>query len=144
LTVKPRNTFVTGFVTAVLLWLAWWLYSNGRFQGGHAEDSPSARFTVSLMAPLEPTDGGTYVVSLTDKATGKLLRTHAIRLNSGEKTKAIRELPVSMKWDATESHVDVAIDGAFLIRLAVPTPTSSTESRTNQAMEQDRDSVLRS
>lgn len=93
------------------------------------------------MAPMKPTDRGAYVVTLTEKATGKLLRTITIRLDSGEKTKTIRGLPVSMKWDATESIVDVTIDGEFLTRIAVPAMTSSAEMRTNKAIHPSRRSA---
>ena len=87
---------------------------------------------------MNPTDRGAYVVTLTDKATGKRLRTITIRLDSGEKTKAIRGLPVSMKWDATESIVDVTIGGEFLIRVAVPAMPSSAVMRTNNAIHPSR------
>ncbi len=110
MTLRPRNTFLTGFLTAVVICLAWWLFSNWRFQGGHVEDSPSGRYTLWVMGPMEPEAGGTYVLTLSEKTTGKLLRTNAVRFNSGEMTKSIRGLPVLIQWDATETTVDVTID----------------------------------
>ena len=138
---NPRNTFITGFLTAVVLWSAWWLYSNWRFQGGHFEDAPSGRYTLMVMAPMEPTSGGTYVVTLTEKATGRLLRRNTIRINSAEWTKTIRGQLVLMRWDATETTVDVTIDGELLIRIAVPATPSNAEMRTNNAMHPSRGSA---
>jgi hypothetical protein len=87
-----------------------------------------------VMAPMQPKSGGTYVVTLTEKNSGRLLRTNTIRLDSRQKTKSIRGLQVSMGWDATESTADVTIDGEFLVRVAVPTETQSGKPRTNNAM----------
>jgi hypothetical protein len=75
---------------------------------------------------LEPAARGAYVVTLSEKATRRLLRTNTIRLDSGEKTKSIRGLPVVINWDATETSVDVTLDGEFLIRVAVPAIASNT------------------
>jgi hypothetical protein len=141
LSLRPRNTFVTGFLTALVLWVGWWLYTNAQIQGVHVEDSPSGRYTLMVMAPMNPTSRGTYVVTLTEKASGRILRTNSIRLDSGQKTKSIRGLPVSMDWNATESAADVTIDGEFLIRISVPTSGVSGETRTNNAMHPSRGSA---
>ncbi len=94
-----------------------------------------------VMAPMEPTHGGTYLLTLTEKTTGKVLRETTIKLNSRETTKAIRGRPVLMKWDASETTIDVTIDGEFLIRVAVPTETQDGETRTNNAMHPSRRSA---
>ncbi|MDZ4851659.1 MAG: hypothetical protein SGI77_20420 [Pirellulaceae bacterium] len=74
-----------------------------------------------IFAPIDETFGGTYVVTLKDKSTGSTLRYAAVKLNSKEKTRSLRGLPVSMIWDASESYSDIIIDGEFLIRMSVPT-----------------------
>lgn len=121
-----------------MLWVAYWLYTNARFQGTHVEDSPSGRYTLMVMAPMEPTTRGTCVVTLTEKATGQLLRTNTIRLDSGQRTRSIRGLPVSMNWDATESTADVTIGGEFLVRISVPPTDDHGAMRTNEAMHPSR------
>jgi hypothetical protein len=123
LAILKRNTFVTGFLTAALLWLAWWMFVSFRFQGGHIEDSPSAKYSLMASAPMSETVGGTYTVTLKDKTTGKTLRSATVKLNANEKTRSLRGLPISMSWDAQESYSDITIDGVFLIRLSVPSPT---------------------
>jgi hypothetical protein len=123
MSLKPGNNFVTGLLTALLLWSALWLYANGRFQGGHVEDSPSGKYSLMIFAPIDETVGGTYRVTLKDKATGGTLRSATVKLNSNEKTRSLRGLPVSMSWDAPESYSDITIDGVFLIRLSVPSST---------------------
>lgn len=120
LVTSKRNTFVIGFLTAALLWLAWWMFVTFRFQGGHIEDSPSGKYSLMVFAPMKETVGGTYTVTLKDKATGNTLRTATVKLNANEKTRSLRGLPVSMSWDVAESYSDITIDGVFLIRLSVP------------------------
>lgn len=102
---------------------------NSGLQAGHLEDSPSGRFTLMIEAPLVPTPGGAYVVTLTDKATGQLLRINSIQLDSEQKTKSIRGLPVSMVWDATESTADIIIDGEFLVRISTPVTSGPMETK---------------
>jgi hypothetical protein len=123
LATSKLNTFVTGFLSAALLWLVWWMCVNFRFQGGHIEDSPSAKYSLMVFAPMDETVGGTYTVTLKDKTTGSTLRTATVKLNANEKTRSLRGLPISMSWDAAESYSDITIDGVFLIRLSVPSPT---------------------
>ena len=76
-----------------------------------------------IFAPMRETVAGAYVVTLVDKSTGSTLRSATIKLNSKEKTRTLRGLPVSMTWDASESYSDIIIDGVFLIRMSVPTNT---------------------
>ncbi len=120
LVVLKRNSFATGFLTAVVLGLAWWLFVNLYAQGGHIEDSPSGKYCLMIFAPMDDTVGGTYTVTLTDRLTGNTLRTATVKLNSNEETKSLRGLPVSMIWDPSESYADIIVDGAFLIRISVP------------------------
>jgi hypothetical protein len=115
-----RKTFATGFLTAAVLGLAWWLFASYHGVGGHIEDSPSGRYSLMIMAPMKPTLGGTYVITLRNKATGRTLRSATVKLSSEEETKALRGLPVSMNWDSSESYVDMDIAGDFLIRMSVP------------------------
>ena len=96
------------------------MFVNFRFQGGHIEDSPSGKYSLMVFAPLDESVAGTYIVTLTGKATGNALRSATIKLNSKEKTKSLRGLPVSMNWDSLESYSDIIIDGEFLIRVSVP------------------------
>lgn len=99
------------------------MFVTFRFQGGHIEDSPSAKYTLMVFAPMDETVGGTYIVTLKDKTTGNTLRSATVKLNSDEKTRSLHGLPISMSWDASESYADVTIDGDFLIRLSVPSST---------------------
>ncbi len=73
-----------------------------------------------IFAPMDDTVAGTYVVTLTEKATGNTLRSATVKLNSREKTRSLRGLPVLMNWDPSESYTDIIIDGDFLIRVTVP------------------------
>lgn len=88
--------------------------------GGHVEDSPSGKYTLTIFAPTDETFAGTYVVTLIDKATGNTLRSTTVELNSKERTKSLRGCPISMIWDATESTADITIDGNFLVRISTP------------------------
>ena len=115
-----RNSFATGFLTAVVLGLAWWLFVNLHAQGGHIEDSPSGKYSLMIFAPMNETVGGTYIVTLKDRSTGNTLRSATVKLNSNDETKSLRGVPVSMIWDPSESYSDIIIDGAFLIRVSVP------------------------
>lgn len=121
LSLLKRNSFITGVLTAVAGWLAWWTITNFRIVVGHVEDSPSGKYALMIMAPMEQTFGGSYVVTLRDKVTSQVLRTVRVTLNSKELTKSLRGLPVSMIWDASESCADVSVDGDFLLRMSVPT-----------------------
>jgi len=73
-----------------------------------------------VFAPMDETVGGTYVVKLVDKSTGSTLRSATIKLNSKEKTRSLRGLPVSMNWDTFESYSDIVIDGELLMRMYMP------------------------
>ena len=97
------------------------MFANFRFQGGHIEDSPSGKYSLMIFAPMRETVAGAYVVTLVDKSTSSTLRSATIKLNSKEKTRSLRGLPISMNWDAAESYSDIVIDGELLIRTSVPT-----------------------
>jgi hypothetical protein len=115
-----RNTFATGFLTAAVLGLAWLLFASFQFDGGHIEDSPSGKYSLSIVAPMKPTLEGTYVITLRNKATGRAVRSATVKLNADERTKALRGVPVSMNWESSETYADINIDGDFLIRMSVP------------------------
>ena len=119
-----RNSFAAGFLAAALLWLSLWMFANLHFRGGHVEDSPSGRYRLMIFAPMKETFRGTYAVTLKEKPTGKPVRSATVKLNSKEKTRSLRRLPVSMIWDASESYCDIIIDGSFLIRISVAAITS--------------------
>lgn len=117
-----RNTFAVGFLTAAAIWLVWFVVVNFRFQGVHVEDSPTGRYTLWMMSPMEPTVAGTYDITLRDRQAETTLRQVTVKLNRKEKTKSLRGLPVTMNWDGTESYVDISVDGTFLVRISVPPP----------------------
>ena len=93
---------------------------NLRFHGGHIEDSPSGKYSLSIWAPMDPAVAGTYSIMLRENKTGRTLRSATVKLNSKEKTKSLRGLPVSMTWDSLETYADIGVDGDFLMRISVP------------------------
>lgn len=118
--ILKRYSFVTGFLTAVVLGLAWSGVANFALMGGHTQDSPSGKYSLSIMAPMTPTVGGTYSMTLINNTTGKVIRTAKVTLNSAEKTQPLRDRSVLMNWDATETRVDIVIDGESLTQIVVP------------------------
>lgn len=115
-----RNSFLTGFLVACLLWISGLIITDFHFLGGHTEDSPSGKYNLSISAPMEKTSGGTYEIELINKATGQTLRYLNIQLGSREKTKTLRGIPITMVWNKEETLVDIIIDGEFLARVSVP------------------------
>ena len=69
---------------------------------------------------MNETVAGAYVITLSDKITGRVLRTATVKLNSNEKTRPLRGIPITMIWDSSESYSDIMLDGDFLIRVSVP------------------------
>ncbi|MBD3676223.1 MAG: hypothetical protein HUJ26_22155 [Planctomycetaceae bacterium] len=115
-----RNSFLTGFLVACLLWISGLIITDFHFLGGRVGDSPSGKYHLSITAPLEETTGGTYEIELINNATGQTLRSMSIQLSTEEKTISLRGQPVSFEWDEEETSVGIILDGEFLTRLSVP------------------------
>lgn len=115
-----RNSFAAGFLTAAVSVIACVALNNIQFQGGHVEDSPTGKYALTIMAPVSPTIAGTYKILLIENATGNTIRAVEIQLNSKERTKPLRGLPVTTVWDAAESSVDIMVDGTFLVGISMP------------------------
>lgn len=115
-----RDSFAAGFASAVVLGAAVWAYFNWSLQGGHIDDSPSGRYTVNILSPMEPAAGGTYVVWLRDKTSSEILRTTSVKLNASESTLPLRGEQVSIQWNAAETFADISIREKFLVRISAP------------------------
>lgn len=121
--VPKGNSFLTGFVTAILivaLAYAWWNFRFTGFTGGHSADSPNGAYSLYITAPLSPQRGGTYSVELIQKSNENVLRRVAVGLSESESTASIRENGTSIVWDANSSYADISIDGNDSIRVWVP------------------------
>ena len=115
------NSFLTGFVFAILvvaLTYVWWIV---RFTGGHSVDSPNGAYSLYVTAPLNPLQGGTYTVELIQNSNESVLRRITVDLSEFESTPAVREnSSASIVWDANSSYADISIDGNASIRIWVP------------------------
>lgn len=129
---RPKNNFITGFLSALLLGLVWIWYSFAYFRGGHIENSPSGRYSLSIDGPLNSSSfGGTYEIELRDTRTERVLRTYTIQLDPNERLMPLRATNVTIQWDAAETTADITVDGEFLIRVAVAKPVTDLNNTTN-------------
>jgi len=114
------NSFLTGFVTAILivaLACAWW---NAGLMGGRHADSPDGAYLLHVTAPINPQRSGTYTVVLIQESNEDVLRRVTVDLSESESTPLVRDNGASIVWDANSRYVDVTIDGDDSIRVWVP------------------------
>lgn len=116
----PTRSFASGFATATALAALIWIYQGLQFWGGYVEDSPSGRFSVRVFGPQQPSEGGTYVVEVHEKATGDLLRRVELTVRDNEKTVTLRGGHADTEWNSAETEVDVTVDGGMLVSVALP------------------------
>ncbi len=118
--IENRRSFTAGFICALVLTFAIWAYFNLSPHGGHVEDSPSGKYTISITSPMEPVAGGTYTVHLLEKPENKVLRKFTLQLNSTDSTLPLRGEQVSIQWNAEETFADISVRDEFLLRVSLP------------------------
>jgi hypothetical protein len=90
------------------------------FDGGQSVDSPSGRYSLSILAPLSPRHGGTYRLRLTSNPDVVEIRKIAMTLPITELNVALREEKASVAWNDAETFVDFLVEGKPLIRIWIP------------------------
>jgi hypothetical protein len=120
LKLPKRNSFVVGFVTALVLWGAGYLWSQMEWSGGLHSKSPTGSHEVVVMGPLSPASGGSYTVELIESRTSAVLRHLVITVPRTEETVALREGGGAIVWDAVGKSADVTAGGSYLVRVYVP------------------------
>ena len=117
-----RNSFVVGFVAALLVVGLFVVWRNAAIVGGRAVDSPNRAYQLNITARMDPQPGGTYTIKLVQNATGNILRTITIQLPKTESTVSVRENGATIDWAADSSYADILISGQKSIRVWIPNP----------------------
>lgn len=115
-----RNSFIVGFFAALVLVAVVYAWNRGGMQGGAEAESPNGIYQMWVMAPLSPTKGGSYHITLIDQRSSSVIRQIVVSVPSSEQTVAIREGGGAITWDAEDSFADITIDGTKSIRVWVP------------------------
>jgi hypothetical protein len=120
LALPKRNSFVIGFVCALLLVAAYCVWQNAGVGGGVHAESPDGAYSLLVMAPLSPQYGGEYDIQLSHKPSGRLIRHATLAVPSSEQTVALRGGGGSIQWDAASSFADLQVAGQPIFRIWVP------------------------
>jgi hypothetical protein len=116
-----RRLFEISFVCALpIMVVSYFWYLAGMTGGGVSDTSPNGHYSLSAMAPLSPTDGGSYQISLTDAETSEVIRHITVSLPDSEQTVALRGGGGAIVWHSTNEFVDLQVSETNVIRIWVP------------------------
>jgi len=126
MTLLRRNSFIVGFLSALLVVAAVYLWLHAETVGGIHAESPNGNYELMVMAPLTPKSGGAYSIELRDMRTSSVVRRIVVSMPRSESTVALRGGGGTVVWDASNSFADITIDGASMVRVWVPQSPPST------------------
>ena len=126
MTLRSRNSFIGGFLSALLVVAAIYLWQHAETGGGIHAESPNGIYKLMVMAPLTPKMGGAYNIELRDMRTSSVVRRIVVSMPRSESTVALRGGGGTVVWDASNAFADITIDGANMIRVWVPQSPPST------------------
>ena len=115
-----RNSFIVGFVSALVLMTAVYAWNHNKFSGGVVADSPNGQYTLSAMGPMSPTRGGAYDLRLIEVKSLVVVRSCVVSVPQLEETVPLREGGGEIAWDPASAYADVEIEGKRFVRIWVP------------------------
>lgn len=118
--IQSKKSFVAGILTTLSFFLLWWLLANAKILGVHTSDSPSGKYSLAIISALEKTDGGKYEIRLIDKSNNKTLRKVVLQVAADQSTESVRGGNTDIRWNATETKVEVIVKGEPLLELPIP------------------------
>jgi hypothetical protein len=119
---KPlkRNSFIVGFVSALVLMTAVYAWNHNFLRGGVDANSPNGQYSLRVMGPLSPARGGAYDISLIEVKTLVVVRRCRISISQFEETVPLRGGGGEIAWDPESAYADVEIEGQRFLRIWVP------------------------
>ena len=113
------NSFIVGFLCAIVAIAFVSLWQRSGFIGGIDKDSPNGLYSLSVVAPLASEFGGTYNIKLVNTKTSTVVRSATVSVPSSEQTTGLRR-GGTIVWDPANSFADIVISGQNSIRIWVP------------------------
>ena len=115
-----RNSFIVGFVSALVVMTAVYVWNHHSMIGGVAANSPNGQYTLSAMGPMSPAAGGAYDIQLIEVKTMVVVRSCVVSIPQFEETVPLREGGGKITWDQASAYADVEIRGKRFVRIWVP------------------------
>jgi hypothetical protein len=114
------NSFVAGFISALVLMTAVYAWNHNYMTGGVVANSPNGQYTLSATGPMSPARGGAYDIRLIEAKTLVVVRRCVVSIPQFEETVPLREGGGKITWDAASAYADVEIEGKRFVRIWMP------------------------
>jgi hypothetical protein len=115
-----RNSFIVGFISALVLMTAVYAWNHYHMTGGVVANSPNGQYALSAMSPMSPTRGGAYDLRLLEMKDLVVVRRCVVSIPQFEETVPLREGGGKITWDPASAYADVEIEGKRFVRIWVP------------------------